>query len=195
MRRALSFFENLKVARGVEKLPDGLTHKPVFLIRNLLRDLPAFYVDECDSKPGELMEPTRFCRTMAASYASRRDMRLTPAKIAHARNFQQCYQRLVAAAGAYDEVLASLRERSAVINYENRITGNGVLDAVEKIVGMQAMARRGDLQAALDRFIASQVLIPGQWRPLEAGEITEQTRKSQMLVAMQSQVEGSKETV
>jgi hypothetical protein len=167
----------------------------VFLIRNLLRDLPAFYIDECDSQPGRLMEPQRFCRTMAASYASRRDMRLTTAKIAHARNFQHCYQRLVAAAGAYDEVLASLRERSAVINYENRITGNGVLDAVEKIVAMQAIARRSDMQAVLDRFIASQVLIPGQWRPLEAGEITEQTRKSQMLVAMQSQVEESKETV
>ena len=89
----------------------------------------------------------------------------------------------------------ALRERSAVINYEHRMTGNGVLDAIEKIVAMQATARRSDVQAALDRFIESQVLIPGQWRPLRAGEISEQTRKGQMLVAMQLQVEGSKETV
>src|SRR5439155_21879396 len=43
LRRALSFFEEIKVARGMEKLSDGITHKPVFLIRNLLRELPAFY--------------------------------------------------------------------------------------------------------------------------------------------------------
>jgi hypothetical protein len=122
-------------------------------------------------------------------------MRLTEAKVAHARNFQQCYQRLAEAAGAYDEVLSSLRERSAVINYENRITGNGVLDAVGKIVAMMQTARRSDVQGALDRFIQSQVLIPGTWLPLEAEEITDQTRRSQLLSAMQTQIEGCKETV
>ncbi len=41
LRRALSFFEEVKVHRGIEKLSDGFTHSPVFLIRNLLRELPA----------------------------------------------------------------------------------------------------------------------------------------------------------
>ena len=121
-------------------------------------------------------------------------MRLTAAKIAHAKNFQQCYQRLVAAAGAYDEVLASLRERSATINYEHRITGNGVLDAIEKLVSLMRESRRVDVQGALDRFIASQILIPGQQKPLEV-EPPDQTRRGQLLVAMQEQVEGSKETI
>jgi len=34
--RCLSYFEDRKVAKGIEKLPDGFTHSPVFLIRNLL---------------------------------------------------------------------------------------------------------------------------------------------------------------
>src|SRR5688572_1907469 len=72
LRRALSFFEEIKVARGMQKLPDGVTHAPVFLIRSILRELPAFYADECGGKLGAVMEPQRFCRTMAASYASRR---------------------------------------------------------------------------------------------------------------------------
>ena len=33
LRRALSFFEAQKIARGMEKLSDGITHPPVFLIR------------------------------------------------------------------------------------------------------------------------------------------------------------------
>src|SRR5436190_3995038 len=41
--RAVSYFEDLKISKGIERLPDGFTHKPVFLIRNLLRLLPAYY--------------------------------------------------------------------------------------------------------------------------------------------------------
>jgi hypothetical protein len=195
LRRALAYFEDLKVARGMEKLPDGVTHRPVFMIRNLLRELPAFYLDDCDAQPGRLMEPQAFCRTMAASYASRRDMRLTPTRIAHAKNFQHCYQRLVEAAGAYDEVLASMHERAAVINYENRITGNGVLGAVEKMVAMMNEARRSDFQSAIDRFIQSQVLIPGECKPLESEEIAGSTRRSQLLSAMQTEIEDAREAV
>src|SRR5262249_18717834 len=47
---ALSYFEDLKVSRGIEKVPDGFTHKPVFLVRNLLRMLPAYYVAQAISK-------------------------------------------------------------------------------------------------------------------------------------------------
>src|SRR5436309_4084100 len=160
LRRALSFFEEVKVARGMEKLSDGITHKPVFLIRNLLRELPAFYIDECGSKAGALMEPRRFYETMAASYASRRDLRLTPTRIARAANFQKCYHRLLDAAGFYEDVLAGVRQRAAVINYEHRITGNGVIDAVEKLVALKDEVRPSQLRAAIDRFIESQILIP-----------------------------------
>jgi uncharacterized protein YdiU (UPF0061 family) len=195
LRRALAFFEEVKVARGVEKLSDGITHKPVFLIRSLLRELPAFYVDECGSRFGELMDPQRFCRTMAASYASRRDLRMTGTRAARATNFQKCYQRLIAAAGEYEGILAGVRERSRVINYEHRITGNGVIDAVEKLLAMKDGVRRGDMQSAIDRAIASQVLIPGRWRPIADDELEGQTAQARLLRAMQGEFESCKETV
>ena len=44
--KALDYFEDLKISKGVEKLPDGLTHKPIFLIRSLLRTLPAYLMAE-----------------------------------------------------------------------------------------------------------------------------------------------------
>src|SRR6476661_3094532 len=69
--RSLSYFEDLKVSRGIQRLPDGFTHKPVFLIRNLLRQLPAYYAaqtlrsidDETAYMPNDI-----FLRIMAASY-------------------------------------------------------------------------------------------------------------------------------
>src|SRR6266542_6144373 len=101
--RSLTYFEDLKVSKGIEKLPDGLTHKPVFLIRNLLRQLPAYYVaqtlnrldDESAYMPDDI-----FLRVMAASYVGKRDRRLTRSRSAQVRNFQQCYLRLIAALDA-----------------------------------------------------------------------------------------------
>ncbi len=176
LRRALSFFETQKIARGMQKLSDGITHSPVFLIRNLLRKLPAHYVEQCESKFGAMMEPEEFCRTMAASYASRRDMRLTATRAALARNFQKCYQRLIAAAGPYEQVLGQVARRSSVINFEHRITGNAVIGITQHLTEMKDRMSRNDMQAAVDRFIESQVLIPEQWRPID-GEETDGHRR------------------
>ena len=195
LRRALSFFEEQKIARGMEKLPDGITHKPIFLIRNLLRKLPGFYVNECGGKFGALMEPEEFCKAMAASYASRRDMKLTAARAALAKNFQKCYQRLIAAAGPYEQVLRQVAERSAVINFEQRITGDAIVGAVVELIEAKDRVSRADFQSAMDRFVESQVLIPGEWRPIEADELENGSARSRLLRAMLRQLEECKETV
>ena len=195
LRRALSFFEEVKVARGIEKLSDGFTHSPVFLIRNLLRELPAFYLTECDGQFGATMEPQRFCQTMAASYASRRDLRLTPTRIARAKNFQKCYQRLICVAGDYRTVLRQIVERSAIINYEHRMTGNGVIFAVDEIIKHKPRVRRSDVQSAMDAFIQSQVLIPGQHQPMSTADLESDAAKARLLRAMQAGLEECKATV
>jgi uncharacterized protein YdiU (UPF0061 family) len=195
LRRALSFFEEIKVARGMKRVPDGITHAPVFIIRNLLRELPAFYMDDCGGELGALMDANRFCRTMAASYASRRDLRMTPTRAGRAENFQKCYQRLIAAAGPYEATLAEIRERSAVINYEHRMTGNGIIDAVEKIMASREKLTRRQIQSSIDRFIESQILIPGEWKPITESDLTADDARTQLLREMQSQVEVCKETI
>ena len=191
LRRALSFFEAQKIARGMEKLSDGVTHKPVFLIRNLLRKLPAHYVNQCGGKFGAMMEPEEFCRTMAASYASRRDMRLTTTRATLAKNFQKCYQRLIRAAGDYEQVLKQVAERSAVINYEHRITGNAIIGISSRLSELKEKVPQKQLQSAMDRFIESQVLIPGLWKPLTEDEVGNES----LLRVMLQELEESKETV
>src|SRR5256886_338605 len=78
--RSLSYFEDRKVSKGIEKLPDGFTHNPVFLIRNLLRLLPAYYVAQTIHRVDDesaYMPTDIFCRIMAASYVGNRDLKPT----------------------------------------------------------------------------------------------------------------------
>jgi hypothetical protein len=195
LRRALDFFEQAKIARGMEKLSDGITHRPIFLIRNLLRELPAHYLNQCGGRFGEMMPPEQFCRTMAASYASRHDLRMTPARVARARNFQKCYQRLVSVVGPYEQVLPGLAERAAIINFEHRITGNAIICIVEKILEMKDQLSRDELQSAIDAFIESQVLIPNQHKPIPQEFLDHPTGKARLICAMLEQLEECKETI
>jgi hypothetical protein len=195
LRRALVFFEDLKVEAGIEELADGVTHRPVFLIRNLLRRLPEFYLKKCGGRRGEFMPAHRFCRIMAASYVSSVDVRMTKTREARARNFQACYQRLIAKAGRFRQVLQSVCRRSAVINFEHRITGDAIIHIVNHVIDHKRHLDRNELQSAIERFIESQVLIPGEWRPIEKHELKRSTRKSALLRRVCKELEECKETV
>jgi len=197
--RSLSYFEDRKVKKGIEKLPDGFTHNPVFLIRNILRLLPAYYVAQTISRVDDTsgyMPDEIFCRIMAASYVGKRDLEQTPATAAHIRNFQECYLRLVAAfGGPFDMVLKTLQERSAVINHRHRITGDAVTWIIEEVIAMKGKIRIDGLQEAIDAFIDSQVLIPGKWQPVPSEKLNSNTLKSQLLQKIQQNLETYKESI
>lgn len=197
--RALSYFEDRKVQKGVKKLPDGFTHNPVFLIRNLLRLLPAFYVAQSISRADDTsayMPDDIFCRSMAASYVGKKDLQITPARAAQVKGFQECYLRLVAALGCpFDMVLKTLQERSAVINHRHRITGDAVTWIIEEVIAMKGKIRIDGLQEAIDAFIDSQVLIPGKWQPVPAEKLQSNTLKSQLLQKIQENLETYKESI
>lgn len=197
--RSLSYFEDRKVTKGIEKVPDGLTHSPVFLIRNLLRLLPAYYVAQTLSRVDDksaYMPDDIFCQSMAASYVGKRDLEITPARSSHVKCFQECYLRLVAALGGpFDLVLKTLQERAAVINHRHRITGDAVTWIIEEVIAMKGKIRIDGLQEAIDAFIDSQVLIPGKWQPVPAEKLQANTLKSQLLQKIQQNLEIYKESI
>ena len=197
--RSLSYFEDLKVSRGVEKLYDGFTHKPVFLIRNLLRQLPAYYLSQTISHEAEesgYMPDDIFLRTMAASYVGKKDLRLTTSRQAHVRNFQQCYLRLLAGVGEpFAEVLRTLQERSAIINHRHRLTGDALVFIIEAVIAASGKIKVNGLQEALDTFIDSQVLIPGAWQPVAPDQLKPNSLKSRLLVSIQQNLEEFKESI
>ena len=75
---ALSFFEEIKVARGTQKSPMASRIRRSFSSATSCASCRRSMSSECELKFGELMDAERFCQTMAASYASRRDLRMTP---------------------------------------------------------------------------------------------------------------------
>src|SRR5215216_767347 len=197
--RSLRYFEDRKVKKGIEKLPDGFTHSPVFLIRNLLRLLPAYYLAQTISRADDTsayMPDDIFCRMMAASYVGKRDLHPAPAIVARVKDFQECYLRLVAALGGpFDLVLKTLQERSAVINHRHRITGDAVTWIIEEVIAMKGKIRTDGLQEAIDAFIDSQVLIPGKWQPVPQEKLNSNTLKSQLLQKIQQNLEAYKESI
>ncbi|HJP94137.1 MAG TPA: protein adenylyltransferase SelO family protein [Pyrinomonadaceae bacterium] len=197
--RSLSYFEDRKVRKGIEKLPDGFTHNPVFLIRNLLRLLPAYYVAQTTSRVDDTsayMPDEIFYRIMAASYVGKNDLKLTTARAGQVKAFQESYLRLVAALGGpFDLVLKTLQERSAVINHRHRITGDAVTWIIEEVIAMKGKIRTDGLQEALEAFIDSQVLIPGKWQPVPPEKLKSTTLKSQLLQKIQQNLEAYKESI
>ena len=197
--RSLSYFEDRKVRKGIEKLPDGFTHNPVFLIRNLLRLLPAYYVAQTISRSDDTsayMPVDIFCRIMAASYVGKKDLEATSGTAAQVKTFQECYLRLVAALGGpFDMILKTLQERSAIINHRHRITGDAVTWIIEEVIAMKGKIRIDGLQEAIDAFIDSQVLIPGKWQPVPPEKLNSNTLKSRLLQKIQENLETYKESI
>ena len=197
--RALNYFEDLKISKGIERLPDGITHKPLFLIRNLLRMLPAYYLAQSIKDVADetaYMSPEMFCGLMAASYAARRDLKLTPSRLSHVKNFQTCYLTLVASLGQpIQTVLNGLQERSAVINHRHRITGDAMVYIIEEVLASKDKIKIDELQEALEAFIESQVLIPGVWQPVGPAEIQGKSLKHHLLRKFQAALEQNKESI
>jgi uncharacterized protein YdiU (UPF0061 family) len=197
--RCLTYFEDLKVSKGIEKLPDGFTHKPVFLIRNLLRQLPAYYLAQALNRTDDesaYMPDDIFLRVMAASYVGKRDLQLTPSRSAQVKNFQQCYLRLTAALGEpIEEVLKTLQERSAVINHRHRLTGDALVVIIEEVIALRDKLKIEGLQEALEAFIDSQVLVPGIWQPVAPEQLKPGTLKSRLLSTIQENLEEYKESI
>lgn len=197
--KSLRYFEDLKVSKGIEKLPDGFTHPPVFLIRNLLRQLPAYYSAQTIRGVKDetaYMPPDIFCGIMAASYVEKKDLQLTSARCAQITNFQRCYLRLLGVFGEhFDEILKGVQERSAIINHRHRITGDALVLIIDEVIALKGKIRTSGLQQALETFIDSQVLIPGLWQPVDPSQLKLNNLKSQLLVKIQENLEEYKEWI
>ena len=191
-RRALNYFEAMKTIKGPQRVPDGIDHPPVFLVRYVLRELPLFILKNWNldynyiEKGWPLMAADKFCELMAASYVNRKDLKLTLHHEQKAISFQQIYHDLIFAvrqgfAQTQRKILESVAKRSVVINYVYRTTGDGLIWIVDEALRAKKKMNQQQFQETIDRFIKSQVLVPGQWKPIPPKQLQKPSRGARLL--------------
>ena len=57
------------------------------------------------------------------------------------------------------------------------------------------MVEQQEIQEAIDRFIASQVLVPEKWKPISAEELKGSSMKARLLRKMQENLEIYKDAI
>ena len=207
-RKVLNYFEDLKTSEGERPVPDGIDHPPIFLVRNIIRELPLFLLknfkphipqdgDESEGIQWSIMPVEEFCQIMAAAYVNEKDLTLTDNRKLKALEFQETYRALISSVDPdkEEDTLKSVVKRSSVINYTYRSTGDGLTWIVNEAITAKNKMKQQEIQEAVDRFIASQVLIPGKWKPISEEELKGASMKACLLRKMQENLELYKETI
>jgi hypothetical protein len=195
-QKVLDYFELIKTNDGISRVPDGIDHPPVFLVRHILRILPLYILKRYNKKQWPMMPPEDFCRIMLASYVDQDDLALTETRRQKSIEFQESYQRLLKAAGIRTMTkVQHLVDRSAVINYAYRRTGDGLTWIVKSAIKLRYQMNRDELQEAIERFIQSQVLIPGKWKPIQPHELEGNSLKVRLLRTIQEKLEIYHDTI
>ena len=138
-----------------------------------------------------------FCRIMAATYVNDKDLTLTDSRKLKALEFQEFYRELITVVDPEreEETIKSIVKRSSVINYAYRSTGDGLTWIVNEAIAAKSKMNHQEIQEAIDRFIASQVLIPGKLKPIRKEELKGPSMKARLLRKMQENLEIYKETI
>jgi uncharacterized protein HemX len=155
-----SYFEKAKSQRGPHKVLDGYTWDAIYCMRDMLRELPLHLFEQNATMPPEV-----FMDTMASSYASKRDRRLTEAKTKKIQEFQKRYLALVQqTAKAFKKpernILLELGMRASMINQYDRITGNSILEVTHKVLRERKRLSFNEMQKVLQDFIHYQKMRP-----------------------------------
>ncbi|HBR14002.1 MAG TPA: hypothetical protein DD723_00455 [Candidatus Omnitrophica bacterium] len=194
----LNYFEDVKTKQGKKVVADGIDHPPVFLVRHILRELPKFILKHkiMDDKNWPYLSPEQFCKTMAASYVNHHDLQLTKIRGEKAEAFQRFYRDLICAVSPKPwGTLKVVAQRSSVINYPYRSTGDGLLWIVKEAIDLKDKGDIQHFQEAIDRFIESQVLVPEKWKPIKPSELKGDSTKARLLNMIQRNLELFNENI
>jgi hypothetical protein len=165
LRRAHAYFERARSARGPCKASDGLTWNAIFSTRDLLRELTAHFATDVRPLPAR-----NILALASSSYATVADRACTPARARRARELQREYLALLHAAARHEgrsleTLLTEVAARSAVINRRERVTGDGVDYAAERLLRRRRRLGNGRLQRVIAEFVTHQDLDPDHVRP------------------------------
>jgi uncharacterized protein YdiU (UPF0061 family) len=161
-RKICDYFERAQSKKGVYEVSDGITSNAIFCLRDILRELPKHYFSGNNPMPAE-----EFIGILRSEYGMDEDMALTPTRKAKIKRFQELYCGLVRRASHHshrlvNKLMADIRDRVALINRYDRVTGDAILYVADK---MMKAAEKLHMNSALihdifREFVEQQILDP-----------------------------------
>jgi uncharacterized protein YdiU (UPF0061 family) len=170
---AHAYFEHARAARGPRKVADGISWNAIFSTRDILRELPGRYLES-----GVPPSTRAFLDIGLSDYASMRDRRVTSHRKRRVAQFQRTYTDLIEAAARVTKrsvplLLGDIAARSAILNRYDRITGDGILHAVTRLVRNRRRLGCDGIHEVVAGFAAYQTRLPEQKSPQAALEASD----------------------
>ncbi len=182
-KRVCSYFEKAKSQRGPRQVLDGQTWDAIYCIRDILREIPLHLFEK-----EAFMTPEEFMKTIASSYATKRDRALNEAKTRKIQEFQKRYRALVQQTAkrfkkTERKILLELGMRSSIINQYDRITGNSILEVTAQILGERKRLSFDEMQTVIQDFIHYQKFRPdlGKKNDMKNLNVVEERRSQRVM--------------
>jgi hypothetical protein len=159
--RLFTQLESTKTKKKMRRVPDGINRPAIFNMRSILVDLPMYLLAEAEHSRLENLPTEIFFELILADSARGADRMLTASLQSKINQFQMLYKVLIRKA-ASDGDLKSLLQRiishSKRTNRPNRLTGDGLLYVVDKILSKKRRKQIAPeaLQVVIDKFIIEQ---------------------------------------
>lgn len=179
-QKLTSFFEKAKSKKGRHETEDGITWDAIFCIRDLFRELPKHF-----SQGTREISPKSFIHLLKSNYATEEDLSITSLRREKIRRFQAQYWKILEkvhqeTGTPIQKILFEIVMRSSTINRYERITGDGILVAAEKLLKQRKSLSPSEFQFMISQFIQYNVLTPPapKHRPKKQRSLSMKTRKT-----------------
>ncbi|MDH5728725.1 MAG: protein adenylyltransferase SelO family protein, partial [Gammaproteobacteria bacterium] len=194
-RQVYRYFEKAKAKRGKYRINDGITWDAIFCLRDMLRELPKRYLN------GEhMLSHKDFIEILLSDYASNRDIAHYRKRKEKTRQFQTLYWQIVSIAADLlnkeeKAVLIAMSKRSELINRHDRITGDGLIHATERLMRSQKNLSNKELHNLFLDFVEQQVLVPEYFKKVDPHQHVRSTAAKKVLQGMLKVVKSHREGI
>ena len=194
-QKAFSWFERKTKETGKPyRVADGLTRDALYCMRDILRELPKYF-----EKHNVGMDAGHFMKTIASSYCTKKDARVTLVRKKWLTRFQTAWLELAettakaSSTANVPAVFHKLNERSAILNRYERVTGDAICNVGEKLIRGRKDLTRKESNRIMTQFIEEQVLVPEAKRTKPTLEIPGSNRADKLIRAMLKTVKSMRE--
>ncbi|MDX1810694.1 MAG: protein adenylyltransferase SelO family protein [Gammaproteobacteria bacterium] len=159
-QKQFRYFEKATAGRKEYSVADGIMRDAIFCMRDFLREFPAFYLEH-----QRIYTAQEFIDVVSSDYASRLDKAKYRKQAKRIARLQETYLSVVKQAGIgfqMDElsIIQDIVARAAIIDREDKLTGNGVLELTDKVVKQKNRLSKEELHSLIDAIVLDNTLNP-----------------------------------